>query len=71
MMRQRKKHHTAKNVAKLRDANGCAAVPTACGFALDWLDLDDDELAETLASTPDDIRERITTALHPASPGTP
>ena len=33
-----------------------------CGFALDWLDLDDDELAETLASAPDDIRERIESA---------
>jgi hypothetical protein len=44
------------------DAYGWPEVPTACGFALDWLDLDDDELAETLASAPDDIRERIESA---------
>lgn len=37
-------------------------VPTACGFALDWLDLDDEELAETLAAAPDDVRERIESA---------
>jgi len=37
-------------------------VPTACGFALDWLDLDDDELANTLAEAPDDVRERIESA---------
>ena len=37
-------------------------VPTSCGFALDWLDLDDDELANTLAEAPDDIRERIESA---------
>jgi hypothetical protein len=37
-------------------------VPTACGFALDWLELDDDELANTLAEAPDDVRERIETA---------
>jgi hypothetical protein len=44
------------------DAYGWNDVPTACGFALDWLDLDDDELADTLASAPDDIRERIESA---------
>ena len=44
------------------DAYGWKDVPTACGFALDWLDLDDDELADTLASAPDDIRERIESA---------
>lgn len=38
------------------------AVPIACGFALDWLDLDDDELANTLAEAPDDVRERIESA---------
>jgi len=43
-------------------AYGWNDVPTACGFALDWLDLDDDELADTLASAPDDIRERIESA---------
>jgi hypothetical protein len=43
-------------------AYGWHDVPTACGFALDWLDLDDDELADTLASAPDDIRERIESA---------
>lgn len=37
-------------------------VPTACGFALDWLDLDDEELANTLAEAPDDIRARIESA---------
>ena len=37
-------------------------VPTACGFALDWLDLDDDELENTLAEAPDDVRERIESA---------
>ena len=44
------------------DAYGWREVPTACGFALDWLDLDEDELADTLASAPDDIRERIESA---------
>jgi hypothetical protein len=46
------------------DAYGWVEVPTECGFALDWLDLDDDELAETLASAPDDIRERIEAASY-------
>ncbi len=53
--------HAAMDRAVL-DAYGWNNVPTACGFALDWLDLDDDELADTLASTPDDIRERIEAA---------
>jgi hypothetical protein len=53
--------HAAMDRAVL-DAYGWAEVPTACGFAVDWLDLDDDELAETLASAPDDIRERIESA---------
>jgi hypothetical protein len=53
--------HAAMDRAVL-DAYGWQEVPTACGFALDWLDLDDDELAETLASAPDDIRERIESA---------
>jgi len=53
--------HAAMDRAVL-DAYGWVEVPTACGFALDWLDLDDDELAETLASAPDDIRERIESA---------
>ena len=53
--------HAAMDRAVL-DAYGWHDVPTACGFALDWLDLDDDELAETLASAPDDIRERIESA---------
>jgi hypothetical protein len=44
------------------DAYGWQDVQPVCGFALDWLDLDDDELAETLASAPDDIRERIESA---------
>jgi hypothetical protein len=53
--------HAAMDRAVL-DAYGWVEVPTACGFALDWLDLDDDELAETLASAPDDIRERVESA---------
>ena len=53
--------HAAMDRAVL-DAYGWKDVPTACGFALDWLDLDDDELADTLASAPDDIRERIESA---------
>jgi hypothetical protein len=53
--------HAAMDRAVL-DAYGWNDVPTACGFALDWLDLDDDELADTLASAPDDIRERIESA---------
>jgi hypothetical protein len=44
------------------DAYGWQDVQPVCGFALDWLDLDDDELADTLASAPDDIRERIESA---------
>jgi len=31
--------------------------PTVCGLALDWLDLDDDELADMLASDSNDVRE--------------
>lgn len=53
--------HAAMDRAVL-DAYGWNDVPTACGFALDWLDLDDDELADTLASAPDDIREQIESA---------
>ena len=53
--------HAAMDRAVL-DAYGWNDVATACGFALDWLDLDDDELADTLASAPDDIRERIESA---------
>jgi hypothetical protein len=53
--------HAAMDRAVL-DAYGWNDVPTACGFALDWLDLDDDELADTLASAPDDIHERIESA---------
>ena len=53
--------HVAMDRAVL-DAYGWNDVPTACGFALDWLDLDDDELPDTLASAPDDIRERIESA---------
>jgi hypothetical protein len=44
------------------DAYGWRDVRPECGFALDWLDLDDDELADTLASAPDDIRDRIESA---------
>lgn len=44
------------------DAYGRPEVPTACGIALDWLDLDEDEHAETMAGAPDDIRERIEAA---------
>jgi hypothetical protein len=55
--------HAAMDRAVL-DAYGWNDVPTACGFALDWLDLDDDELADTLASAPDDIRERIESAAY-------
>jgi hypothetical protein len=44
------------------DAYEWQDVQPVCGFALDWLDLDDDELADTLASAPDDIRERIESA---------
>lgn len=53
--------HAAMDRAVL-DAYRWSEVPTTCGFALDWLDLDDDELADTLASAPDDIRERIESA---------
>ena len=53
--------HAAMDRAVL-DAYSWSDVPTTCGFALDWLDLDDDELADTLASAPDDIRERIESA---------
>ena len=53
--------HAAMDRAVL-DAYGWRDVRPECGFALDWLDLDDDELADTLASTPDDIRERIEAA---------
>jgi hypothetical protein len=53
--------HAAMDRAVL-DAYGWQDVQPACGFALDWLDLDDDELADTLASAPDDIRERIESA---------
>ena len=53
--------HAAMDRAVL-DAYRWSDVPTTCGFALDWLDLDDDELADTLASAPDDIRERIESA---------
>ena len=57
----RRELHAAMDRAVL-DAYGWNDVPAACGFALDWLDLDDDELADTLASAPDDIRERIESA---------
>ncbi len=53
--------HAAMDRAVL-DAYGWRDVRPECGFALDWLDLDDDELADTLASAPDDIRERIESA---------
>jgi hypothetical protein len=53
--------HAAMDRAVL-DAYGWQDVQPVCGFALDWLDLDDDELADTLASAPDDIRERIESA---------
>jgi hypothetical protein len=53
--------HAAMDRAVL-DAYGWQDVQPECGFALDWLDLDDDELADTLASAPDDIRERIESA---------
>ena len=53
--------HAAMDRAVL-DAYGWPDVQPACGFALDWLGLDDDELADTLASAPDDIRERIESA---------
>jgi hypothetical protein len=53
--------HAAMDRAVL-DAYGWQDVQPVCGFALDWLDLDDDELADTLASAPDDIRERIEAA---------
>jgi hypothetical protein len=44
------------------DPRHIAAPPTACGFALAWLDLADEELADTLAGAPDDTRERIESA---------
>ncbi len=44
------------------DAYGWQDLQPVCGFALDWLDLDNDELADTLASAPDDIREQIESA---------
>jgi hypothetical protein len=64
---------SSPEIAKLRELNAAmdravldayrwSDVPTTCGFALDWLDLDDDELADTLTSAPDDIRERIESA---------
>jgi hypothetical protein len=53
--------HAAMDRAVL-DAYEWQDVQPTCGFALDWLDLDDDELADTLASAPDDIRERIESA---------
>jgi hypothetical protein len=53
--------HAAMDRAVL-DAYGWRDVRPECGFALDWLDLDDDELADTLASAPDDIRDRIESA---------
>jgi hypothetical protein len=53
--------HAAMDRAVL-DAYEWQDVQPVCGFALDWLDLDDDELADTLASAPDDIRERIESA---------
>jgi hypothetical protein len=53
--------HAAMDRAVL-DAYGWQDVQPVCGFALDWLDLDDDELAGTLASAPDDIRERMESA---------
>jgi hypothetical protein len=53
--------HAAMDRAVL-DAYGWQDVQPVCGFALDWLDLDDDEMADTLASAPDDIRERIESA---------
>ena len=52
-----RKLHGAMDRAVL-DAYGWRDVLPECGFALDWLDLDD-ELADTLASAADDIRERI------------
>ncbi len=53
-----------RHLKKALHQHTCARpeAPTACKFALDWLDLDDDELADTLASAPDDIRERIESA---------
>jgi hypothetical protein len=53
--------HAAMDRAVL-DAYGWRDVRPECGFALDWLDLDDDELADTLATAPDDIRDRIEAA---------
>jgi hypothetical protein len=37
-------------------------VQPVCGFTLDWLDRDDDEMADMLASATNDIRERIESA---------
>ena len=46
----------AASMARLAmDAYGWRDARPECGFALDWLDLDDDELADTLASATDDI----------------
>lgn len=64
---------SSPEIAKLRDLHAAMDravldayhwndVATTCGFALDWVDLDDDELADTLASAPDDIRDRIESA---------
>ena len=44
------------------DAYGRRDVRPECEFALDWLDLNDDEQADTLASATDDIRDRIESA---------
>lgn len=64
---------TSSEIARLRElhaamdravlaAYGWLDVQPACGFILDWLDLDDEELSETLAIAPGDIRDRIETA---------
>lgn len=44
------------------DAYGYSDAPTACSFAVDWLDLGDDELADTLAIAPNPMRGRIESA---------
>ena len=55
--------HAAMDRAVL-DAYGWQDVQPVCGFALDWLDLDEDELADTLASAPD--ADSDSTAAPPA-----
>ena len=48
--------HAAMDRAVL-DAYGWRDVGPECGFALDWLDLDENEHADTMAGAPEILRE--------------